>query len=94
MAKASSDLDLGMDWPRRFISPSPGKRVGLFLTQLRCPANLNNARDPNRRLLVGNYRSVPIQLSATVLTLPQYVMAEVLKGCPERVASPLFLSTS
>jgi len=57
-----------------------GQAGGAFSDPASLAANLNNARDPNRRLLVGNYRSVPIRLSATVLTLPQYVQVDVLKA--------------
>jgi len=55
-----------------------GQAGGAFSDPASLAANLNNERDPNHRLRVGNYRSVPILLSATVLTLPQYVQADVL----------------
>lgn len=57
-----------------------GQAGGTFSDPASLAVNLNNARDPNRRLLVGNYRSVPVKVSATVLTLPQYVQDDVLKA--------------
>jgi uncharacterized phage protein gp47/JayE len=57
-----------------------GQAGGTFSDPASLAVNLNNARDPNRRLLVGNYRSVPVKVSATVLTLPQYVQEDVLKA--------------
>lgn len=55
-----------------------GQAGGVFTDPASLVANLNTERDPNRRLLVGNYQSVPIVLSAGVLVLPQYAADDVL----------------
>ena len=57
-----------------------GQAGGTFSNPASLAANLNTSRDPNRRLLVGNYHSVPIQISATILASPQYVQDDVLKA--------------
>jgi len=57
-----------------------GQAGGTFSNPASLAANLNTSRDPNRRLLVGNYHSVPIQVSATILASPQYVQDDVLKA--------------
>ena len=55
-----------------------GQAGGVFTDPASLVANLNTERDPNRRLLVGNYQSVPIVLSARVLVSPQYAADDVL----------------
>jgi predicted phage baseplate assembly protein len=55
-----------------------GQGGGTFSDPASLAASLNNERDTNRRLLVGNYRGVPIQLSATILTMQQYVQEDVV----------------
>ncbi|HLQ50473.1 MAG TPA: baseplate J/gp47 family protein, partial [Terriglobales bacterium] len=57
-----------------------GQAGGTFSNPALLAANLNTSRDPNRRLLVGNYQSVPIRISATILASPQYVQDDVLKA--------------
>jgi uncharacterized phage protein gp47/JayE len=66
-----------------------GQAGGVFSDPSSLAVNLSNARDPNHRLLIGNYRSVPVQLSATILTLPQYVQADVLKAAINAVLNAL-----
>jgi uncharacterized phage protein gp47/JayE len=56
-----------------------GQAGGTFSNPASLAAGLNTSRDPNHRLLVGNYQSVPILLSATIMVLPRYVQADVLK---------------
>ena len=57
-----------------------GQAGGTFADPWSTTANLNASRDPNRRLLVGNFQMVPIKLSATVLVSPQYVQDDVLQS--------------
>ncbi len=57
-----------------------GQSGGTFSDPASLAATLSTERDPNHRLLVGNYQSVPIQLSATILAAPQYVQADVVKA--------------
>jgi len=66
-----------------------GQAAGTFSEPQKLVAALNNARDPNHRLLVGNYQSVPILLSATVLVSPEYVQADVLKAANQAVLDAL-----
>ena len=57
-----------------------GQAGGVFSDLASLAATLDSARDTNHRLMMGNYQSVPIQISAKILTLPQYVQDDVLKG--------------
>jgi hypothetical protein len=57
-----------------------GQAGGTFSDPASLAAALSTERDPNHRLLVGNYQAVPIQLSATILALPQYVETDVVKA--------------
>jgi uncharacterized phage protein gp47/JayE len=63
--------------PAVFLSVA-GQAGGTFSDPASLAANLNMERDPNRRLLVGNFQRVPIVLSAKVLVQPQYVADDVL----------------
>jgi uncharacterized phage protein gp47/JayE len=55
-----------------------GQAGGTFADPWTMAATLNASRDPNRRLLIGNFQSVPIILSATVLVSPLSVQSDVL----------------
>jgi hypothetical protein len=55
-----------------------GQAGGTFANPAALAGNLNASRDPNRRLLVGNFQRVPITIAATVLISPQYVLDDVL----------------
>ena len=66
-----------------------GQDGGTFSEPQNLVAALNNARDPNHRLSVGNYQSVPILLSATALVSPEYVQADVLKAANAAVLNAL-----
>jgi uncharacterized phage protein gp47/JayE len=66
-----------------------GQDGGVFSDPASLAANLDNARDRNRRLLVGNYQPVPILVSATILTLPQYVESDVLASAHDALIAAL-----
>jgi uncharacterized phage protein gp47/JayE len=66
-----------------------GQAGGTFSEPQDLVAALKNACDPNHRLLVGNYQSVPILLSATVLVDPEYVQAEVVNAANAAVLDAL-----
>jgi hypothetical protein len=66
-----------------------GQDGGIFSDPASLAANLDNARDRNRRLRVGNYHPVPILVSATILTLPQYVEADVLASAHDALMAAL-----
>ncbi len=66
-----------------------GQAGGTFSDPSTLAVTLDNARDPNHRLLIGNYRSVPIRLSATILTLPQYVQTDVIKAATDALLTAL-----
>lgn len=55
-----------------------GQAGGTFSNPAALAGNLNASRDPNRRLLVGNFQSVPIKIAATVLVSPRYASDAVL----------------
>jgi hypothetical protein len=55
-----------------------GQAGGVFTNPASLIANLNAERDPNRRLLVGNFASVPIVLSARILVSTEYAPDIVL----------------
>jgi hypothetical protein len=57
-----------------------GQAGGTFSNPAALAGNLNASRDPNRRLLVGNYQSVPIRIAATVLVSPRYPSDAVLSA--------------
>src|SRR5262249_41028964 len=57
-----------------------GQAGGTFSDPASQAATLSTERDPNHRMLVGNYHAVPILLSATILALPQYVETDVVKA--------------
>jgi uncharacterized phage protein gp47/JayE len=52
-------------------------------------ATLENARDPNHRLLIGNYTKVPVLLSAKVWVNPAYSQADVLAAATQAVLTAL-----
>jgi uncharacterized phage protein gp47/JayE len=57
-----------------------GQAGGVFSDPYTLAANLANARDPNQRLLIGNFQSVPIVVSASVLVSSQFVTQVVLSA--------------
>ena len=57
-----------------------GQAGGTFSDLGSLAATLDNARDTNHRLLMGNYQNVPIQISAKILALPQFVRDDVLNA--------------
>jgi uncharacterized phage protein gp47/JayE len=66
-----------------------GQAGGTFSDPTALGVWLNNARDSNHRMLVGNYQSVPVLLSATILVSPQYVTADVLQAANAAVLNAL-----
>jgi len=66
-----------------------GQAGGTFSDPIALGVWLNNARDSNHRMLVGNYQSVPVLLSATILVSPQYVTADVLQAANAAVLNAL-----
>jgi hypothetical protein len=62
--------------PAVFITVA-GQAGGTFSDPASLAANLNTARDPNRRLLVANFQNVPIVVSAKILVSPVYVASDV-----------------
>ena len=57
-----------------------GQAGGTFSNPAALAGNLNASRDPNRRLLVGNFQSVPIKIAASVLVSPRYASDVVLSS--------------
>jgi predicted phage baseplate assembly protein len=55
-----------------------GQAGGVFTNPASLIDNLNAERDPNRRVLVGNFASVPVVLSARILVLTEYAPNIVL----------------
>jgi len=66
-----------------------GQAGGTFSDSASLATALDTERDTNHRLLVGNYQSVPIMLSATIMTLPQYVQADVLSAARSTLLAAL-----
>jgi hypothetical protein len=66
-----------------------GQAGGTFSNPASLAVGLSTLRDPNHRLLVGNYQRVPIRLSATVLVAPQYVQDDVLKSALDTLLAAL-----
>jgi uncharacterized phage protein gp47/JayE len=62
--------------PAVFITVA-GQGGGVFSDPGSLAANLSTARDPNRRLLVANFKNVPILVSAKILVSPVYAQNNV-----------------
>ena len=66
-----------------------GQSGGTFSDLTSLGATLNNARDPNHRLLLDNYSKVPILLSAKLWIQPSYSQASVISAAMQAVLTAL-----
>lgn len=69
-----------------------GQAGGTFSDPAALTSNLD-ARDPNRRVLVGNFVRVPVLLFATVIVSPQYVQDDVVKAVRATLLQALSFDT-